>query len=107
MNKDNKFNKQITSKLDDLARHHEDKPVVINHVLEKIKSEQHSHFQIWKLSGFALAAAIAGFVVLPGSINSTEQPQNQVISTPKLSPQMLDDLDMLSVLGEDKLTHDS
>ena len=59
------------------------------------------------MSGFALAAAITGFVILPSSFDLTEKPQNQVIVTPKLSPQMVEDFEMLSVLGEDKVPHGS
>jgi hypothetical protein len=35
------------------------------------------------------------------------KPQNQVVVTPKLSPQMVEDLEMLMVLGEDKVPHGS
>ncbi len=52
-----------------------------------------------------LAAAIAGFVVLPNSMEMTTQPQNQAVSFLKLSPQMVEDLEMLMVLGEDKVPH--
>lgn len=37
----------------------------------------------------------------------TTQPQNQAVSVPKLSPQMVEDLEMLMVLGEDKVPHGS
>lgn len=106
MNQDD-FTKRVTSKLDGLARHHKNKAVVMTHVLEKIKEEPKSYYSVWKMSGFALAAAITGFVILPSSFDLTEKPQNQVIVTPKLSPQMVEDFEMLSVLGEDKVPHDS
>lgn len=79
----------------------------MTHVLEKIKEEPKSYYSLWKMSGFALAAAITGFVILPNSVDMTEKPQNQVIVTPKLSPQMVEDFEMLSVLGEDKVPHGS
>ena len=106
MNRDD-FTKQVTSKLDGLAQHHKHKTIVISHVLDQIKREPRSFYSIWRMSGFALAAAITGFVVLPNSFDSADQPQNQVIVTPKLSPQMVEDLEMLSVLGEDRASHGS
>ena len=59
------------------------------------------------MTGFALAAAITGFVILPNSVEIVGKPQNQVIVNPKLSPQMVEDLEMLMVLGEDKVQHGS
>ena len=59
------------------------------------------------MSGFAFAAAIMGIVVLPGSLQLADKPQNQVIANPKLSPQMVEDMEMLLVLGEDKVQHGS
>ena len=105
--KQDDFLKQVTSKLDALAQHHKDKPVVMNQVIEEIQARETSRYGLWKMSGFALAAAIAGFVVLPNSMEMTTQPQNQAVSVPKLSPQMVEDLEMLMVLGEDKVPHGS
>ncbi len=105
--KQDDFLKQVTSKLDGLAQHHKAKPVVMHHVIEEIQARETSRYGLWKMSGFALAAAIAGFVVLPNSFEISEKPQNQVVVTPKLSPQMVEDLEMLMVLGEDKVPHGS
>jgi predicted regulator of amino acid metabolism with ACT domain len=105
--KQDDFLKKVTSKLDGLAQHHKAKPVVMNHVIEEIQARETSRYGLWKMSGFALAAAIAGFVVLPNSIEMSTKPQNQVVVTPKLSPQMVEDLEMLMVLGEDKVPHGS
>jgi len=105
MNQDD-FLKQVTSKLDGLAQQHKDKPVVMHHVLEEIQDSKHSRFAFLKMSGFALAAAIAGIVVLP-NLSEHNEPQTQMVSVPKLSPQMLEDLEMLMVLGEDKVPHGS
>lgn len=105
--KQDDFLKQITSKLDGLAQQHKAKPVVMNHVLDHIQQKKSSRFAYFKMTGFALAAAIAGIVVLPNSIDMSEKPQNQVVVTPKLSPQMVEDLEMLMVLGEDKVPHGS
>ncbi|MDN5512459.1 hypothetical protein [Acinetobacter sp.] len=105
--KQDDFLKQVTSKLDGLAQHHKAKPTVMNHVIEEIQARETSRYGLWKMSGFALAAAIAGFVVFPNSIEMATKPQNQVVVTPKLSPQMVEDLEMLMVLGEDKVPHGS
>ena len=59
------------------------------------------------MSGFALVATITGFVILPNAVTLNETPQTQVVSVPKLSPQMVEDLEMLMVLGEDKAPHGS
>ncbi|MCO8041908.1 hypothetical protein OC498_03730 [Acinetobacter bohemicus] len=104
--KEDDFLKQVTSKLDGLAQHHKDKPVVMHHVLDEIQESKHSRFAFLKMSGFALAAAIAGVIVLP-NIATQHEPQTQTVSVPKLSPQMLEDLEMLMVLGEDKVPHGS
>lgn len=105
--KQDDFLKQVTSKLDGLAQQHKAKPVVMNHVLDHIQHQKSSRFAYFKMTGFALAAAIAGIVVLPNSVDLSEKPQNQVVVTPKLSPQMVEDLEMLMVLGEDKVPHGS
>ncbi|QXW26910.1 hypothetical protein KXJ74_05585 [Acinetobacter johnsonii] len=106
--KQDDFLKQVTSKLDGLAQQHAHKPAVMNNVLDEIQERETSHYGLWKMSGFALAAAIAGFIVLPNSVTTlNEKPQSQVVSAPKLSPQMVEDLEMLMVLGEDKAPHGS
>ena len=108
MNNDD-FTKQVTGKLDGLARHHRNKAVVMNNVLDQIEHKQTSRFAHWKMTGFALAAAITGIVVIPSSIDVSKdtQKQQQVVVSPKLSPQMMEDLDMLSVFGEDSNSHGS
>lgn len=105
--KQDEFLKKVSSKLDRLAQHHQDKPAVIDHVLEKVQDKKLSKYGLFKISGYALAAAITGFIVLPNALDITTQPENQVIVTPKLSPQMVEDLEMLMVMGEDKVPHGS
>ena len=69
MNKD-EFTKQVTSKLDQLAKEqHHNKMLVMNHVLDTVQKKPTSYYSIWKMTGFALAAAITGIVVLPNSID--------------------------------------
>ena len=108
MNHD-EFTKQVTEKLNMLANNHRNKAVVMEHVIDSIKEKSFiSHFMTWKITGFALAAAITGFVVLPNAVDFNDTPvTQQVIVTPKLSPQMMEDLEMLAVLGEDKSAHGS
>lgn len=107
MNKD-EFTKQVTSKLDQLAKEqHHSKMLVMNHVLDTVQKKPTSYYSIWKMTGFALAAAITGIVVLPNSIDLADKPQNQVIVNPKLSPQMVEDMEMLMAFGEDRIPHGS
>jgi len=109
MNNDD-FAKQVTTKLDGLAQHHRNKAVVMNNVLDHIENKSPSRYGTWKMTGFALAAAITGFVVIPNTFdvsNKSHHSQQQIIVNPKLSPQMMEDLDMLSVFGEDKNSHGS
>ena len=102
------FTHQVTSKLDGLANNHRNKAVVMSNVLEHIQNKPSQRFNSWKVTGFALAAAITGFVVLPNAIQLSEKshPQ-QVVVNPKLSPQMMEDMEMLSVFGEDTTSHGS
>ena len=78
----------------------------MNHVLDHIQQNQ-PLIIVSEMTGFALAAAITGFVILPNSVDMLDKPQNQVVVNPKLSPQMVEDLEMLMVLGEDKVQHGS
>ena len=106
--KKDEFTKQVTSKLDQLAREqHHNKMLVMNHVLDSVQKKPSSFYNIWKMTGFAFAAAIMGVVVLPSSLQLTDKPQNPVIVNPKLSPQMVEDMEMLMVLGEGKVPHGS
>ena len=109
MKNNDEFAKQVTGKLDQLAQNHRNKAVVMDHVLEKIQHKSiTSQFMTWKVTGFALAAAITGFVVLPNAVNMNDEPTTQqVVISPKLSPQMMEDLEMLSVFGEEKVAHGS
>lgn len=109
MNNNDDFTKHVTAKLNSLAQQHRNKAVVMDNVLEQIKDKSLSaHFMTWKMTGFALAAALTGFVILPNAVNFGDQPdQQQVVVTPKLSPQMMEDLEMLSVFGEESAAHGS
>ncbi|MCH7294684.1 hypothetical protein [Acinetobacter higginsii] len=106
--KKDEFTKHVTSKLDQLAKEqHHNKMMVMNHVLDTVQKKPTSYYSVWKMTGFAFAAALMGIVVLPSSLQLADQPQNQVVVNPKLSPQMVEDMEMLLVLGEDKVPHGS
>ena len=106
--KKDEFTKRVTSRLDQLAKEqHHNKMLVMNHVLDSVQKRPTSFYSIWKMTGFAFAAAIMGIVVLLSSLQLTDKPQNQVIVNPKLSPQMVEDMEMLMVLGEGKVPHGS
>lgn len=106
--KKDEFTKHVTSKLDQLAKEqHHNKMMVMNHVLDTVQKKPTSYYSVWKMTGFAFAAALMGIMVLPSSLQLADQPQNQVVVNPKLSPQMVEDMEMLLVLGEDKVPHGS
>lgn len=105
--KQDDFLKQVSSKLDGLAQHHQEKPIVIENVLSKIEHKKSSRFGFLRLSSYALAAAITGFVVIPNATEYMRQTDNQVVTNPKLSPQMVEDLEMVLVLGEEEVPHGS
>ena len=106
--KKDEFTKQVTSKLDQLAQQQQhNKMQVMNHVLDIVEKKPVSYYSIWKMTGFALAAALTGIVVLPNALPITEKPQNQAVVSPKLSPQMVEDMEMLMVFGEGKVPHGS
>lgn len=106
--KNDDFEKHIIAKLDQLARQHPDKPLVMNHVLDHIHHKKWSERRTWKMTGFAVAAAIMGIFVLPHSLDINHKDyEQQTIASPKLSPQMVEDLEMLSVFAEDQVSHGS
>ena len=76
--KQDDFLKQVTSKLDGLAQHHKDKPVVMNHVLEHIQDAQHSRFAFLKCLALLWLLRLLA-VVLPNIVSHNE-PQTQAVS---------------------------
>lgn len=106
--KNDDLQKHVIDKLDQLAKHHPNKPLVMNHVLEHIQQKKWTERRGWKMTGFAVAAAVMGIFVLPNSLDLNKQNyEQQTIASPKLSPQMVEDLEMLSVFAEDKASHGS
>lgn len=101
MNNDDLQHKIIAT-LDQKARHHHNRHQVMENVFVHIEQKRHERFNRWGITGFALAAAITGIVVVPNGLIEESQQQQQIsVSTPKLTPQLVDDLEMLLVLGED------
>ena len=105
--KNDDFNPLIRHKLNQLASEHPKKSSVIHHVMDKVQKTEAATGYTWKLSGLALAAALTGLVVLPMTPNLQSDPPKQVNVDPKLSPQLLEDIDMLMVFAEDANTHGS
>lgn len=101
------LNKKIIDALETKAQQHTKKHVVMDNVFQRLEQKTHQKFNRWGLAGFALAAAITGFTIVPNTVlTEGAQPQDMKVSTPKLTPQLADDLEMLLVLGEDT-THGS
>ena len=109
--KNDDFAKKITQRLDHLAETHKDKNVLMYQVIEKVHAEKAHRHSMWKMTGFALAATLTGFLVLPTAFNFSEKnhPQQTIVNnnTNKLSPQMVEDLEMVMVFGEDHNSHGS
>lgn len=103
----NDLNKKIINTLESKAKHHAKRHLVINNVFAKVEQQRHQKFNRWGFTGFALAAAITGFVILPNNVlNESNDTQSVTVNASKLTPQLADDLEMLLVLGEDA-THGS
>ncbi|MEB3753480.1 hypothetical protein [Acinetobacter sp. MD2(2019)] len=110
MNKNDDFADQITQQLEKLAQSHEQKKIVMQNVLEHVQAQRQRRQNMWKMTSFALAATLAGFLVVPNVFTHNKpQSQQMIINTTggKLSPQMVEDLEMVMVFGEDKNTHGS
>ncbi|MEB3766259.1 hypothetical protein [Acinetobacter sp. MD2] len=111
MKKNDDFATQITKKLDRLAQNHEHTSDVMHNVLAQVEKQRQRRQNIWKMTSFALAATVAGFLILPSAFDLHHQssPEQVVINinSNKLSPQMMEDLEMVMVFGEDKNTHGS
>lgn len=99
------LNKKIVEALEHKAKNHSKKHAVMENVFQKIEEKHHHRFNRWGIAGFALAAAITGVTILPSNVIQKNAETTANVSTPKLTPQLADDLEMLLVLGED--THGS
>lgn len=102
--KNNDLQNKVLSTLNERAQNHQKQHIVIQNVFAKIEHNTHSKFNRWGLTGFALAAAITGVVVIPSTfLNDASNESKIIVNTPKLSPQLAEDLEMLLVLGEDAI----
>ena len=102
MIEDDLFKEKIIKALDQQAQAHPRRHRVVQGVMSRIEEQRHSKFNRWGIAGFAIAAAITGFAVIPSDVldHQDQSPQVQVTSQ-RLTPQLADDLEMLLVLGED------
>lgn len=93
------FIQKIVQTLEQQARQHPEKDLVLRHVMEAVTQRPAAKRHIWAMSGFALAAAITGISLAPNLLSHQANTQPQAVSSAKLSPQMIEDLEMLSLLG--------
>lgn len=93
------FIHKVIQTLEKQARHHPETNQVLEHVMSSIQQRPAARRHIWAMSGFALAAAITGISLAPTLLSHQPNGEPQTVSTAKLSPQMIEDLEMLSLLG--------
>lgn len=93
------FLNKIVQTLEKQARHHPENDQVLNHVMDAIRPQPAARRHIWAMGGFALAAAITGISLAPNLLSHQPSVEPQTVNTAKLSPQMIEDLEMLSLLG--------
>lgn len=100
---DDPFKQKIVKALDQQAKSHRSRHAVMQGVLARIEENRHRKFNRWGIAGFALAAAITGFAVIPTDMLQTNKDKVSPVqlSSQRLTPQLADDLEMLLVLGED------
>lgn len=108
MNTHDEFTKQIISRLNQAAYQHPDQNDVAKYVLAEITPRKAHKVRVWAVGGLALAAALTGITVIPNFVPNPHSDQmNQAIVSPKLSPQMIEDLEMLSLLGAESSNYGS
>lgn len=108
MERHDEFTQQIVHILNQHAKHHPARPMVIEHVMAAVKPVKKHRLRTWTMSGMALAAAISGISIVPNFFENAHQEKlNQVVAAPKLSPQMIEDLEMLSLLGSESQQYGS
>lgn len=101
MSQHEEFTRNIVQKLEQAAQQHPEQELVLSYVMQAIKPRRVVIKQrTWAMSGFALAAAISGIALLPNLISQQPNAQpNQIAESAKMSPQMIEDLEMLSLFG--------
>ena len=94
------FTQKIVHTLEQGAKQHPDQGLVLTHVMQAIRPRHAVNRRTWAISGFALAAAITGIGLAPSLLSQQPNIQpNQIAESAKMSPQMIEDLEMLSLLG--------
>ncbi len=108
MNKQDEFTQQIIQTLNQHAKQHPAQQQVLEHVMYAIKPVKKHPVRTWTMGGLAMAAAISGLSIVPSFLpNPHQEKLNQVVAAPKLSPQMIEDLEMLSLLGSESKNYGS
>jgi hypothetical protein len=100
MNPHDEFTRDIVKALNQIAQQHPHQVDIARQVeLAMLQPQRKFHSRKWAFGGLALAAALTGFTVAPHLIQIWHQDQVNQATAPKLSPQMMDDMEMLSLLG--------
>lgn len=108
MDRHDEFTRQIVHALNQQAKQHPSRQLVIDHVMVAVQPVKKHRLRTWSMTGLALAAAISGISIVPNFFANTHQEKlNEVVAAPKLSPQMIEDLEMLSLLGSENQKYGS
>ena len=108
MERHDEFTRHIVQALNQQAKQHPARMLVVDHVMVAVKPVKRHRIRTWTMSGMALAAAISGISIVPNFFPNTHQEKlNEVVAAPKLSPQMIEDLEMLSLLGSENQKYGS
>lgn len=100
MDRHDEFTQHIVHVLNQQAKQHPARPLIVDHVMAAVKPAKKHRIRTWTMGGMALAAAISGVSIVPSFFpNAHQEKLNEVVAAPKLSPQMIEDLEMLSLLG--------
>lgn len=108
MERHDEFTRRIVQALNQQAKQHPARALVVDHVMAAVKPVKRHRIRTWTMSGMALAAAISGISIVPSFFpNAHQEKLNEVVAAPKLSPQMIEDLEMLSLLGSENQKYGS
>lgn len=107
MNQHDEFTRDIVKALNQIAQQHPHQADVERFVEQAIQPARKQHTRKWAFGGLALAAALTGITVAPHMIQAWHQEQVNQAAAPKLSPQMMEDMEMLSLLGTENHNYGS
>ena len=102
MNQHDEFTRQIVQALNQLSQQHPNQADVARQVEQAIRPQRKQQTRKWAFGSLALAAALTGVTVAPHLIQVWHQDQVNQAVAPKLSPQMMEDMEMLSLLGTER-----